>query len=189
MKKYTPAQLIPLLAGPVVTVLLGLVLLFSPDTASALVGKLIAWCCILAAAALGVGVLLRDSVRRNNRITWVVVFFAAGIWMLLNPLTIARILGRLLGIGLLIRGGQKLSGELESHGRKIVISPAFVLSVLTVIVGLILVVLPLATSRLVFNIVGIVLICVGIAQGADNLQGKKLLDEGRDPNIIDVEKV
>ena len=113
MKKYTPAQLIPLLAGPVVTVLLGLVLLFSPDTASALVGKLIAWCCILAAAALGVGVLLRDSVRRNNRITWVVVFFAAGIWMLLNPLTIARILGRLLGIGLLIRGGQKLSGELE----------------------------------------------------------------------------
>ena len=32
-------------------------------------------------------------------------------------------------------------------------------------------------------------LCAGIAQGWDNLRGRKLLDEGQDPNIIDVEKV
>jgi uncharacterized membrane protein HdeD (DUF308 family) len=189
MKKYTPAQLVRMLAAPALMVLLGLVLLFSPDTASALVGKMVAWCCLLAAAALGVGVIRGDSASRNNRITWVVVFFAAGIWMLMNPLTIARILGRLLGIALLIRGGQKISGELQNHGGKIVVSPGFAVAAVTVIAGLILVVLPLATSRLVFNLVGIVLICVGIAQGMDNIRGSRLLEEGSDPNIIDVEKV
>lgn len=189
MKKYTPAQLFRMLAGPALMTLLGLILLFSPDTASALVGKLVAWCCLLAAAALGLGVIRGDSARRNNRITWVVIFFAVGIWMLMNPLAIAKILGRLLGIALLIRGGQKVSGELQNSGGKIVLSAAFVLAAVTVIAGLVLVVLPLATSRLVFNLVGIVLICVGIAQGMDNIRGSRLLEEGRDPNIIDVEKV
>lgn len=189
MKKYTPAQLVRMLAGPALMVLLGLVLLFSPDTASALVGKLVAWCCILAAVALGAGAVRGDSARRNNRITWVVIFFAAGIWMLMNPLTIARILGRLLGIALLIRGGQKISEDIQSHGGKIVMAPGFVLAAVTALAGLILVVLPLATSRLVFNLVGIVMICVGIAQGLDNIRGKGLLEAGSDPNIIDVEKL
>ena len=53
MKKYTPVQLIRMLGAPAATVLLGLVLLFSPDTASALVGKLLGWCAILAALGLG----------------------------------------------------------------------------------------------------------------------------------------
>lgn len=189
MKKYTTSQLVRLLAAPAAAVLVGLILLFSPDTASALVGKIVAWCCILAALALGAGVLLGNPAARHNRITWVVIFFAAGFWMLMNPLSIAKLLGRVLGIALLIRGGQKISREMQLSGGKIAVNPAFVFAALTVAVGLILVVLPLATSRLVFNVVGILLIGVGIAHGADNLRGRKQLNEGEDPNIIDVEKV
>ena len=54
---------------------------------------------------------------------------------------------------------------------------------------LLMTVLPLASSRMFFHVIGIILICLGVAQGADNLRGRKLLDEGDDPNIIDVEKL
>lgn len=189
MKKYTPAQLVRMLLVPALTVLLGLVLLFSPDTASALVGKLLAWCCILAALGFGAGAFFGSAAQRNRRILWAVICFAAGLWMLLNPLVIAKVLGRLLGLGLMIRGGQALAEDVQKNGRRFVPSPALMLAVVTAAVGLVLVLLPLASSRMLFSILGIILICVGIAQGIDNIRGRNLLDEGDDPNIIDVEKL
>lgn len=189
MKKYTPAQLLRMLAGPGLTVLLGLVLLFSPDTASALVGKLIAWCCILAALALGAGVFLGDSARRNNRVVWAAICFFAGVYMLMHPLTIAKFLGRVLGLALALQSARSVAENIRYEGGKLVFSRSLVISAVMLVAGMALVVLPLASSRMFFNIIGIVLVCVGIAQGLDNLRGRKLLNEGSDPNIIDVEKV
>ena len=80
MEKIAPAQWIRLLAAPAVTVLLGLVLLFTPDTASALIGQLLAWCCLLSAAALGAGVFFGAPARRSPRIAWTVICAAAGVW-------------------------------------------------------------------------------------------------------------
>lgn len=189
MKKYTPVQLIRLLGAPAATVLLGLVLLFSPDTASALVGKLLGWCCILSALALGAGALLGAAPRRNNRIVWAVICFSAGVWLLSNPLTVAKFLGRVLGITLMIRGGQSTADNIRYRNKKLVISRSLALGAVTLLIGLVLTVLPLASSRMFFHVMGIILICLGVAQGADNLRGRKLLDEGDDPNIIDVEKL
>lgn len=189
MKKYTPAQLLRMLAAPVILVLIGLILLFSPDTASALVGKLLAWCCILGAVTLGAGAFLSAPDRRNNRILWAVICFAAGAWMLMNPLTIAKFLGRVLGLALMIRGGQSAAENIRYRNRKIVISRALVVAAVTVLAGAVLVILPMASARMLFNLVGIILICVGVAEGFDRLRGRNLLDEGEDPNIIDVEKL
>lgn len=189
MKKETILHWARLLAMPILIILLGLVLLFSPDTASALVGKLLAWVCILAGAALGAGVFLNRSGGQNNRLVWAVISLAAGVWMLLNPLTIAKFLGRVLGLTLMIRGAQAITENLRYNGRKLVLSPALILAGVTVAAGALLVILPMATSRLVFNLVGLVMIGVGIAEGYDRLRGRKQLDEGQDPNIIDVEKV
>ena len=189
MKKCTPAQLIRLFAAPVATVILGLVLLFSPDTASALVGKLIAWCAILAALAFGAGAFFGGAAGRNNRIVWAVVCFAGGMWLLMNPLTVAKFLGRVLGITLMIRGGQTTADNIRYRDGKLAVSRGLILGAVTAVIGLVLTVLPLASSRMFFHIIGVVLICVGIAQGWDNFRGKRLLDEGNDPNIIDVEKV
>ena len=188
MKKYTPAQLIRLFAAPAATVLLGLVLLFSPDTASALVGKILAWCAILSALGLGAGAVLGSAGSRNNRIIWAVICFAGGMWLLMNPLTVAKFLGRVLGITLMIRGGQSTADNIRYQGKKLMISRGLLLGAATLLIGLILTILPLSGSRMFFNILGIILICVGIAQGWDNFRGRKLLDEGDDPNIIDVEK-
>jgi uncharacterized membrane protein HdeD (DUF308 family) len=147
MKKEDILAYVRLLAVPVLTVLLGLILLFSPDTASALVGKILGWVFVLTGAGVGAGVFLGEKTRQNNRIVWSVIFLVLGIWILREPLMLAKIL------------------------------------------GLVLVMLPLTTSRLVFTVVGVVLIGVGIAEGIDRIRGRKLLNEGGDPNIIDVEKL
>lgn len=189
MKRYSPAQLVKLLAMPALTVILGLILLLSPDSASALVGKVLGWAILLGAAALGAGAFLGTPANRNNRIVWTVICFTAGVWILMNPLTIAKFLGRVLGLALMIRSGQSLAANIRYQGGKLVISQELVVPAVIAIVGAVLVILPMATTRVVFNLVGIVLICVGIAGGIDRLKGQKLLDEGEDPNIIDVEKV
>ena len=189
MKKYTPVQLIRLLGAPVATVLLGLVLLFSPDTASALAGKLLAWCCLLSALALGAGIFLGAPERKHNRILWAAICLFAGIWLLQNPLTVAKFLGRVLGLALMIRGGQSTVDNIRYTGKKLVVSRGLILGAVTFVFGAVLAILPLASSRMFFNVIGIVLICLGVAQGADNLRTRKLLDEGDDPNIIDVEKL
>jgi hypothetical protein len=189
VKKYTPAELFRLLAGPAVPVLLGLVLLFSPDTASAFVGKLLGWFAVLAAAGFGAGALLGSGSGRNNRIIWAVVCFAGGMWLLRNPLTVARFLGRVLGITLMIRGGQSVADNIRYREKKLLICRGLILGAVTLLIGMVLTVLPLASSRMFFNILGIILICLGVAQAADKLRGRKLLDEAEDPNIIDVEKL
>jgi uncharacterized membrane protein HdeD (DUF308 family) len=189
MKKYTPAQLLRLLGIPAATVLLGLVLLFSPDTASALAGKLLAWFCILAALGLGVGVFLGAPARKHNRILWAVICFAAGVWLLMNPLTVAKFLGRVLGIVLMIRGAQSTADNIRYTGKKLQLSRGLILGAVTLAFGAVLVILPLASSRMFFHVVGIVLISLGVAQGWDKLRGRNLLEEGSDPNIIDVEKL
>jgi len=189
VKKYTVSQLIPLLAVPVMMVLLGLVLLFSPDTASALVGKLIAWLCILAGLALGAGVFFAVPPRRNDRIIWAVICLAAGVWLLCNPLTIAKFLGRVLGCALMILGARPVVENIRYHGGKPVISRQLMISIAVPIAGAVLMILPMIASRLVFKLVGILLICIGVVQGLDKLQGRKQLDAGQDPHIIDVEKL
>lgn len=189
MKKYTPAELLNMLAMPALTVILGLILLLSPDTASALVGRVLAWVTILAAVALGAGSVFGSVTGRSSRTVAAVVCGAVGIWMLMNPLFLAGIIGRVLGLYLLLRGIQDGRTHFLLSGGKPALSPGLVLAAVTAVIGLVLILVPLATSRVLFSVIGIVMICVGIAEGIDRLKGRNLLEEGSDPNIIDVEKV
>ena len=77
MKKYTFPQLLSLLGMPILTVVVGLVLLLSPDTASALVGKILGWIAVLAGLALLASGILGNAASRNNRILWAVICFPA----------------------------------------------------------------------------------------------------------------
>jgi divalent metal cation (Fe/Co/Zn/Cd) transporter len=95
----------------------------------------------------------------------------------------------LLGIGLMIRGAQSTADNIRYTGKKLQLSRGLILGAVTLAFGAVLVILPLASSRLFFHIVGIVLISLGVAQGWDKLRGRNLLEEGSDPNIIDVEKL
>lgn len=177
MKKYTPAQLIPLLASPVLTVLVGLILLFNPDSAAALMSKLLGWFLILAA--------LMEALSGNKKITpRVLILGAIGLWMLVRPLSLTKILGRVLGLAFFGWG--------VNHARRNLVgklTPGLAVAAAVAILGLILFLMPMSATRTILNIAGIVIICIGMAEGFDRLKGPKLLDEGDDPNIIDVEKL
>lgn len=189
MKKYTPAQLVRMLAMPALTVILGLILLLSPDSASALVGQVLAWVTILAAVALGAGSIFGSAVGRNGKTVAAVVCGVAGVWMLLNPLFMARILGRILGTFLLLRGLQMIREHMPPRGSKLAFSPALGAATAVTVLGIALILVPMTASRAAFSILGVILIGVGVAEGFDRIRGRNLLEEGSDPNIIDVEKI
>ena len=180
MKKYTVSQWLSLLGMPVLTAVLGLILLVNPDIAVSLVGKILGWVCVIGALAFAFG----GSGRRN--VAGGILLGALGVWMLCNPLFLAKILSRVLGVFLLLRGIQ--DGRAHWSGQ-LRLTPGLVFAAATTLIGVVLILVPLATSRLVFSFIGIILICVGAAEGFDRMKGRKLLDGGEDPNIIDVEKL
>ena len=126
MKKHDILSLIYPLITPVVLILLGLVLMFSPDSASALIAKVLGW-----------GVI---------------------------------------GILLLLRGGRDLFQSVSRGGK--------ILAAIVAVLGIVLIVLPMTTSRVVFSLCGVVLLIVGIAMLAERLRERRYLDGG-DSNIID----
>lgn len=189
MKDYTSSQLISLLAVPVAMAFFGLVLLFIPVLAPALAGALIGVFCILAAFALGAGVFFGTPAGRINRALWAMVFFAIGLRLLINPLSIARFLGRVLGILLILQGTRAIVEQTRFQGKHTDVSWSLVLGIVTIVAGAVLVFLPLISSRIFFRIVGILLVSLGVAKGADNLLGRKPEDRNNGPRIIDVEKL
>ncbi len=177
MKKYTVPQLLSLFGGPGVMGLIGAVLLLSPDTASALVSKLLAWGFLLYGLYRGVKIFLNPDRRGNILLAAGCVL--VGLFLLMNPLFLAGILGRVVGLLLVLRG----ISHLKSQSGKPILPGAMIL------VGAVLIFVPLATTRMIFSVVGIVLLAMAVAEIWDILKGRPQLEEGGDPNIIDVEKV
>lgn len=165
-----------LLASPAALIVLGVLLFLNPDSASAFVSTALAWCLVLAGAALAIAAV---AVRQGTaaKVVGAAVCLFLGFWLLRNPLLLAAGLGRLVGILLLIRGIQDLVSSRISQGR--------LLSLITAVVGLILLLLPMTTSRLVFSLCGLVVLGLGIAMLLERLRLRRLLGEGDDPNIID----
>lgn len=185
MRRNDIAIWVNLLAKPVLLTILGLVLLLKPDSASAFIATGAAWILILIGAGSGIAAAFGDPVRRNSRLLRTAICLAVGIWLLCNPLVLAKSLGRFLGIFLMILGGQDLSKNLKYSGEYIVFSPSLLLPGATVLIGLVLLAFPMATSRILFTVCGIVLICVGVGEIFDRIRNRKNLDEGNGPDIID----
>ena len=170
-------RLNPLLM-PITLVILGVILIVNPDSAAALVGKLVAWLLILLATGMGLVALYGDLSRRVRRLIPAAIALVLGLWLLANPLFIAESLGRFLGILLALQAGGNI-GSAFRRGRRITL-----LSVITLAAGVVLVLVPMTTSRIVLIICGIVVLCIGAAALAE-----RLLPEGREkkekPTILD----
>ena len=176
MKKNDFLQLICQLASPVAVTLLGLVLIVCPDTATALVARFLGWILTIIGIGFGIAAIIdRDHAIRKG-IT-AVGFACAGGWLTANPLALAAWLGRLLGLLIAARGVRDLM-LFRSRGY------SRILALITTAVGAVLVVLPLTTSRLVFSVIGIVVLLLGIGMLLDRLKQIRYLPKGKD-NIID----
>ena len=166
------------LLAPAALIVLGAVLLFNPDSASALISKLLGWCVIAFAIGFGIAAIASDTGKMGKGITAVILAVVGG-WLTNNPLALAAWIGRLVGIFLVVDGVQDIL-HLRSQGQR------FVLPLIATVVGAVLILLPMTTTRLVFSVCGAVVLFIGIIMLLDRLRGKKQLRSG-DSDIIDVD--
>lgn len=166
------------LLGPVILILLGLILLISPDSASALVANILGWVLIVAAIGCGIAALVSPA-KRFGKVASAIIFAAAGGWLRAHPLMLAATIGRFCGLFLWISSIQniRLNKKLGRRG---------ILPWVTAVVGFGLIfIIPLSISRMVFSLCGLVVLIAGIVILLDNLKSQNRLDEPQDPNIID----
>lgn len=174
MKKYDIPALTRLLLAPVVVILLGLVLLVNPDTASVLISKLLG--ALLAILAIGCGIAALVSPQgRAGKVVCAIFLAVCGGVLSRNPLWLASFAGRVVGILLVIDGVQDIFVA-RSRGVR------FLMPVVVTLLGAILVLMPMTASRLVFSLCGLVVTVVGVVMLLDRLRKPRLKDGG---DIID----
>lgn len=156
---------------PVILILLGLLLVVQPDWAAGLLARVLGWLLALGGGYFLLrGIFSRDA-RMKNLLAGVICL-GLGIFLIGNPLAMAAGLGRLTGLFLLIRGGVDvfLYGSRNQW--------------VTALLGLVLLLLPMATSRIVFTLCGLALLVYGIFTLAVRIHRLRL-EKPEDPNIID----
>ena len=154
---------------PVTMILLGLILLIVPDSASVIIAYVMGGILTLAGIVFGIGALLDRQISKGF---WAMVCLSLGGTLVGNPLLLARNLGRFLGVLLAIEGGSCMR-----KGNR-------VFGVILLIAALALVLSPMTLSRLVFSACGLVVLLLGIGMLANRLKFRKKLSKGHD-NIID----
>lgn len=176
MKKNDILSLVSLLASPVALILLGLILLFCPDSVSVFAAKLLGWILLAAGAGFAVAAFTRPTGTASN-VLCAIACLAVGAWLLKNPLLLAKSIGRFVGILLVIRGIRDFPQSIYRQGK--------LLALVTAVLGVVLIVLPMTTSRVVFSACGLVVLVVGVAMLVDRLRRRRLPGGDNDPNIID----
>lgn len=177
MKKQDILSLVQLLLVPVLLILLGLILVVNPDTASVLVSKLLGYALMLGAAITGVTAIFRQAGKVGKGIA-AAVLAIVGIWLVANPLWLAAWISRFLGVLIVINVLPDLYYAVKQKR-------SFLFHALAALVGIILILLPMTASRLVFTLCGIAVLVIGGIMFFDRIRGRRWLTEGDDPNIID----
>lgn len=166
-------------AGEIFLILCGALLLLFPDSAVALVTKIVAW------VLVGIGVFkvmknLKDSAAYWGDWVYTALCFLVGGYLLIHPLAISETIGRLLGLLLILHGMHDLRQSRYGSSKA--------LSILTMVAGVVLVVIPRTLINTLLGVAGLVLLIVGIVNLVDKLRHSRYLEEGSDPNIIDADE-
>lgn len=175
MKKQTFSAFLSRYATPAVLIVLGLVLIFCPDTASALISKVAGWGLMMAGIVVAVAMAV-DRGWSVSKILTILVLVGLGRWLMTHPLAWAAWGGRIIGLLLLLRGIRDFTQSVFTQGK--------MLSVVTAALGLVLILLPMTASRMVFSLCGVVILVVGGGMLAERIWEKKNWEDD-DPNIID----
>lgn len=177
------------LAAPALTAVLGVILICNPDSASSLIVRILGWVLVLAGTACGISAMMLHPQNRTVRFVAAGVLAVVGLWLLADPMVFTKFVGRVLGLFLMVQGGRDISLNLASNGGKLEFTRGMILAIATAVIGLVLLLLPLTTSRLLFTVIGAVMIGLGVSELLDRLKGRPQLEAGGDPDIIDVEKL
>lgn len=177
MRKEDILSLIQLLLVPALLILLGLILVVNPDTASALISNLLGYVLILCAIGTGLAAIFGRT-KKVLKGTCAVVLAMVGGWLMAHPLWLVAWISRFLGILIMVNSGMDLYYAIKQN-RNVVFYAA------ATAIGAVLVLLPMTASRLVFTLCGIAVLAIGGVMFFDRIRGRRWLTEGDDPNIID----
>ena len=184
MKKSNWAGFLSLAALPVLQLVLGAVLLLNPDGAIAAIFRILGW--LLVAAALFIAfALAADRSRGSGGVIAAVVCGIGGVLLLRDPLILAAGTGKVLGLVLILRAaaglfqGGKVSGRPLRHALG---------ELPELILGIFLLLSPMAPSRLILGIVGLVLIIGAAAKLFGMKKELAAIMELKNPNIIDADE-
>lgn len=169
MKKENLLQMLNRYGMSVTLILLGLILLLSPDSAAVTIAYLMGGLLIFGGIVFGIGAFLDRSLSKGF---WALVCLSIGGTLMGNPLVLARNLGRFLGVLLAIEGGDCLRKGNRVFGTVILIA------------AVVLVLSPMTLSRLLFRLCGMAVLAIGAGMLVNQLRDRKFLDQG-DDNIID----
>ena len=161
---------------PALTIFLGLVLLLHPDSLTSLIGMAVG----IVVALVGCGLLISfffGTTKDGLRLAAAIILMILGFAVVKNPLSLASQLGRFIGILLVLQSVRELTGEITLRSKT--------LSVITGIVGLVLMLVPMATSRLLVSGCGIVVLVMGIGMLAEAIRQDK--NGGPKDDIIDAQ--
>jgi len=177
MKKNDILSAIQLLLAPVLVILLGLLLLINPDSASVLISRLLGGLLTLVGIGFGIAALVNDRGRVGKLIGALALFACGGI-LSANPLLLAAFAGRVVGLLLFIDG---FGDMINAHRRGI----RGLMPLIVTILGGILILMPMTASRLVFALCGLVVTIIGVLMLLDRFRNRRLPSGDNDPNIID----
>ena len=164
---------------PVLTCVLGLVLIFRPGSLT----TSIAWAAGVLIALAGAGKLVRFFTDRSPKkdflgLCGAVILLVLGFSIMGKPVRLERQIGLVIGIVLLLQGLRGFVNPYAVHEKAS--------SIACCAMGVLLMLLPLTLSRLVVVICGIVVLLIGIGMVVDLLTGSR--SGGSDtPDIIDAQ--
>lgn len=161
---------------PGLTILLGLILLFRPDSVTSAIGVAIGFVVSVIGAGLLISFLF-DKPKDALRLAAGIILLVIGFSVIKNPLSLASQLGRFIGILLVLQSVRELTGEISLKSKT--------LSIVTGIVGIVLMLVPMTTSRMVVSGCGIVVLLMGAGMLAQMLRVQK--GHGPKDDIIDAE--
>lgn len=178
MKNVDFRDLLRRFVFPAMMIAFGLIMLLDPDSAAAMISRLLGWAILL----LG-GVQLYGKLKSKNydRMVVSLALVAGGLWLLNHPLALAKLVGIVLGILLIYHGTSNLKMLGAFDGMSF--HSSWVVPGLTALLGAVLIIMPLITTRLVFSLGGIALAVMGIAELVNGLKNQDHTPQ--DPNIID----
>lgn len=160
---------------PVLTCVLGLILIVEPGSLT----SSIAWAVGIVLALVGAGKLVgffRNARKDLLKLCGAVILLLVGFSIMGDPVRLERQVGRVIGIVLLLSGIRGYVDPFAAHEKAT--------SILSCIMGVLLLVLPLTFSRLAVVICGIVVLLIGGGMVLDLLFGSRGGDSGS-PDIID----
>ena len=161
--------------GKYVWILLcGLVLTFNPEGATVLVTKFVGWALVAIFAIKLIKLAVGDRLHWGRDAFYSGACMCIGVILLAKPMIIANLIGRTIGIILMIWG---LSAIKDGHSK--------LTAVITVLAGLSLICIPASLTNALLTVCGIIMVAIAVMNILSRIRERKRISGNDTPNIID----